>query len=169
GARFAVCGTRGGAQAPPRCRPRTSCRRWRQARRTRTTMKTTIMAPRRDAAEIRVGCQETSAPRGERSRGYGWPDGIYELTACGSIGYKSDVPAHLFIVSRDQLDLYRYLSREFSSEADVRVILDRRYGERRGSAELRAARAERRRAERRARNEVRTQITTLGYALVRLS
>ena len=41
------------------------------------------------------------------------------------------VSDHLFIVSRQQLDLYRYLSREFSTEVDVQVILDRRYGERR--------------------------------------
>ena len=79
------------------------------------------------------------------------------------------MPAHLFIVSREQLDLYRYLSREFSSEADVRVILDRRYGERRAGDALRAPRGERRRAERRARQDVRDQITTLGYAFVRLA
>lgn len=91
------------------------------------------------------------------------------MTPRACIGYKSEVPAHLFIVSREQLDLYRYLSREFSSEADVRVILDRRYGERRTAGPVRPARGERRRGERRARSDMRDQITTLGYAFVRLS
>ncbi len=90
------------------------------------------------------------------------------MTTRGSIGYKTSVPEHLFIVSREQLDLYRYLSREFSAESDVQVILDRRYGERRVGGDSRTTR-ERRRAERRARSEVRSQITTLGYAFVRLT
>ena len=90
------------------------------------------------------------------------------MTPRRAIGYKNGVPEHLFIVSREQLDLYRYLSREFSREADVRVILDRRYGERRVGREPRMSR-ERRRADRRARQDVRTQITTLGYAFVRLA
>ncbi len=63
---------------------------------------------------------------------------------------------HLFIVSRQQLDLYRYLSREFSSEVDVQVILDRRYGERRING------------ERRGQTEIGSQINSLGYAFVRL-
>jgi hypothetical protein len=77
---------------------------------------------------------------------------------------------HLFIVSRQQLDLYRYLSREFSSEADVHVILDRRYGDRRGQGESRTVpRAEERRAmDRRITNDTGSQISTLGYAFVRL-
>jgi hypothetical protein len=75
---------------------------------------------------------------------------------------------HLFIVSRQQLDLYRYLSREFSSEQDVQVILDRRYGERRLQGERRgAARGDRRQTERRGESEIGTQIGTLGYAFVR--
>ncbi|PYM30254.1 MAG: hypothetical protein DMD80_04190 [Candidatus Rokuibacteriota bacterium] len=76
---------------------------------------------------------------------------------------------HLFIVSRQQLDLYRYLSREFSSEVDVQVILDRRYGERRINGERRSApRGERRRTERRGQTEIGSQINSLGYAFVRL-
>src|SRR5207245_4567199 len=43
------------------------------------------------------------------------------------------------------LDLYRYLSREFSAESDVVVVLDRRYAERRNRGERRATpRGERR-------------------------
>ena len=77
---------------------------------------------------------------------------------------------HLFIVSRQQLDLYRYLSREFSTEVDVQVILDRRYGERRSHGERRSApRGDRRATDRRGPSEIVRQINTLGYAFVRLA
>ena len=77
---------------------------------------------------------------------------------------------HLFIVSRQQLDLYRYLSREFSTEADVHVILDRRYGERRIHNERRSTpRGDRRGTDRRGQSEIGRQINTLGYAFVRLA
>ena len=76
---------------------------------------------------------------------------------------------HLFIVSRQQPDLYRYLSREFSTESDVEVILDRRHGERRSHGERRAApRGDRRQTERRGKTDLRGQLSTLGYAFVRL-
>jgi hypothetical protein len=92
------------------------------------------------------------------------------LTRPCPIGYKGTVSEHLFIVSRQQVDLYRYLTQEFSSEADVHVILDRRQGDRRASGERRALpRAERRRAERRGESEIGRQLNTLGYAFVRLS
>jgi hypothetical protein len=79
------------------------------------------------------------------------------------------VGEHLFIVSRQQLDLYRYLSREFSTETDVQVILDRRYGERRIHGERRTApRGERRQTERRGQTDIGSQINSLGYAFVRL-
>jgi len=78
--------------------------------------------------------------------------------------------AHLFIVGRPHPDLYGYLSREFSAEPDVRVMMDRRAGERRRMGERRAAsRGERRQTERRSRAETTEQITSLGYAFVRLS
>jgi len=35
---------------------------------------------------------------------------------------------HLFLISRDQPGLWDYLRREFSSEENVEVILDRRLG-----------------------------------------
>jgi hypothetical protein len=79
------------------------------------------------------------------------------------------VGEHLFIVSRQQLDLYRYLSREFSTETDVQVILDRRYGERRLQGDRRSApRGDRRQTDRRGQVEIGSQINTLGYAFVRL-
>jgi len=76
---------------------------------------------------------------------------------------------HLFIVSRQQPDLYRYLAREFSTESDVEVILDRRYGERR-TRDDRAptSQGERRRSDRRGQADLADQLKTLGYAFVRL-
>jgi hypothetical protein len=97
-----------------------------------------------------------------------WPH--IQLTPLCPIGYKSIVPEHLFIVAKDQHDLYRYLAREFATEPDVQVILDRRRGERRVGAEARATpHDDRRRAQRRVQKDVGTQISTLGYAFVRLN
>jgi hypothetical protein len=79
------------------------------------------------------------------------------------------VSQHLFIVARQQFDLYSYLAREFSGEPDVRVIIDRRQGERRQPSERRLPRSsDRRQAERRENAEVGTQLSSLGYAFVRL-
>jgi hypothetical protein len=77
---------------------------------------------------------------------------------------------HLFIVSRLQPDLYRYLAREFSAESDVQVILDRRYRDRRTLAhQPSGSNHERRASDRRQRREVVGQLNTLGYAFVRLT
>jgi hypothetical protein len=79
------------------------------------------------------------------------------------------VSQHLFIVSRQQPELYSYLAQEFSGEADVRVILDRRQGERR---QLRAGPAvganDRRHSDRRGGSDIAGQLSTLGYAFIRL-
>lgn len=78
--------------------------------------------------------------------------------------------AHLFIVSRQAPDLFSYLAREFSSEPDVTVILDRRQNERRGMSNGSARDpSERRQIERRVKAEVGTQLSSLGYAFVRLT
>ena len=76
---------------------------------------------------------------------------------------------HLFIVSRLQPDLYSYLAREFSEEPEVRVILDRRQGERRRQADGRTPQAIERRqhSDRRATGDTGGQLATLGYAFVR--
>jgi hypothetical protein len=112
------------------------------------------------------------------------------LTAGRQIVQNSNVPQHLFIVSRQQPGLFSYLSREFSGEPEVTVILDRRQGERRGSdpqtSEARTseeatagqeqanepqdqAAANRRQADRRLQAEIMAQLSTLGYAFVRLA
>ena len=99
---------------------------------------------------------------------------------------------HLFIVSRQQPELFSYLAREFSAESEVTVIIDRRQGQRRAeeraASEQRAADAERAAKEERAANEERAmaqanrrqsdrrrkaelvgQLSSLGYAFVRLA
>ena len=78
--------------------------------------------------------------------------------------------SHLFIVSRQQPDLYSYLAREFSGEPEVHVILDRRKGDRRRQADRRTAEATDRRqqSERRGNGDIGGQLSTLGYAFVRL-
>jgi hypothetical protein len=80
------------------------------------------------------------------------------------------VGQHLFIVSRQSPDLFAYLSREFSAEPDVTVILDRRQGERRGTGERGAGgSSDRRQSDRRLKAEIGRQLSTLGYAFVRLA
>jgi hypothetical protein len=78
------------------------------------------------------------------------------------------VAQHLFIVARQQPDLFSYLSREFSAEPDVTVIVDRRQGERR-AAPRPTAPADRRQRDRRRKAEIGGELSTLGYAFVRLS
>jgi hypothetical protein len=76
------------------------------------------------------------------------------------------VIAHLFIVSRLEPQLFEYLSREFASEDDVKVIVDRRVGERRRNAGARDI--ERRQGDRRTLAHVPHQVSSLGYAFVRV-
>jgi len=115
------------------------------------------------------------------------------------------VAKHLFIVSRQQPELFSYLSREFSAESEVTVIIDRRQGQRRANEERAArdewaanaersanaeraaneeraanvervaneeralARANRRQSDRRRKAELVGQLSSLGYAFVRLA
>ena len=73
----------------------------------------------------------------------------------------------LFIVSRRQPDLYEYLRRQFSSEPDMMVMLDRRMVERRRSSPPRPEPRERREGDRRRNHEVTHQLLTMGYAFAR--
>jgi len=59
----------------------------------------------------------------------------------------------LFVVARSRLDRYEELRREFEDWRDVRIVLDRREGERR-TAERTFVRVDRRRVERRRRLDV---------------
>ena len=81
---------------------------------------------------------------------------------------------HLFIVARDSPGLREYLAREFSTEENVEVILDRRAGpdrrsghDRRGAPRAPVA-PDRRATDRRALRLVDDQIRSLGYAMLRL-
>lgn len=64
----------------------------------------------------------------------------------------------LFIVARDQPDLYEALRREFSKDTEIQVVLDRRREPEPGEAVS---------AERRVRNDVESQLRSLGWAFVR--
>ena len=87
------------------------------------------------------------------------------------------VDRHLFLISRDQPGLWEYLRREFSSEENVEVILDRRLGRERRSGHDRrvvqrhvgSAVSERRTVARRTGASVDAQLRTLGYAMLRSS
>jgi len=73
--------------------------------------------------------------------------------------------ALLFVVGRAEIERYEYLTRAFSSDDRVAVILDRRHGERRGSRSR--IPNDRRRMERRIR-ENHHELARLGCTLVRL-
>ena len=68
------------------------------------------------------------------------------------------------IVSKQQPSLYSYLEQDFATDEGVRVILDRRFGERRrGPAPVDA---DRRRGDRRARADLDERLTSIGFAVV---
>lgn len=69
-----------------------------------------------------------------------------------------------FVVARDQPALYDSLRREFWTEPEVQVLLDRRFGDRRLRRTVPAP--ERRRADRRSRWDLDAQLRTLGWAVV---
>jgi hypothetical protein len=70
----------------------------------------------------------------------------------------------LFLVARDQPDLYLSLQREFADEPDIEVMLDRRLGQRR--RERLNSGPERRRSDRRARPNVDLHLRSIGWAVV---
>lgn len=74
--------------------------------------------------------------------------------------------ALLFIVARHRPEHVELLNREFSHEVetgDLRIIMDRRHGERR--EHLQTSNDERRREDRRRRWEVDESVRTLGWAI----
>jgi hypothetical protein len=72
----------------------------------------------------------------------------------------------MFVVARDQPQIYEYLARALAGTEHVEVMVDRRVRERRREARP-AAPAERRRADRRRRPHEPAQFFPLGYAIVR--
>ncbi len=71
----------------------------------------------------------------------------------------------LFIVARNQPYRLDYLRQALSGEAEVQVILDRREGERR--QRVQAAKAERRRADRRRLPENDDKLRSFGFVITR--
>lgn len=71
----------------------------------------------------------------------------------------------LFIVSREQRDLHAYLMKEFRRDEHIRIIVDRRVGDRRCRVETPAE--DLRRSARRRAMAMERQIRSAGFALVR--
>jgi hypothetical protein len=72
----------------------------------------------------------------------------------------------LFIVSRGNTKLASYLQNHFTGDTTVRVVVDRRHGERRQrSADVTA---DRRRADRRTRPHVDKELRLTSFAIVTL-
>jgi hypothetical protein len=75
-----------------------------------------------------------------------------------------DVARFLFIVSRSEPELWRYLLQEFRAEPDIEVILDRRLQERRRNVQPVAE--DRREGERRRNRLVDQELRAKYFALV---
>ena len=82
---------------------------------------------------------------------------------------------HYFIVARDQTSLCEYLSRQFASEENVEVFLDRRGPQDRRKPRERSlagangnAVVDRRATDRRQQPFVDSQLRSLGYAMLRV-
>ena len=82
---------------------------------------------------------------------------------------------HYFIVARDQTSLCEYLSRQFASEENVEVFLDRRGPQDRRKPRDRAlagsngsVAVDRRATDRRQQPFVDSQLRSLGYAMLRV-
>ena len=80
------------------------------------------------------------------------------------------MPRHIFVVSRHHPELYEYLSDRFQQDTNVRVILDRRRGERRRSPGIGPPpQGERRwRLERRVRRSVDEELRTRSHSIITL-
>ena len=70
----------------------------------------------------------------------------------------------IFIVARDNPQLYDYLQREFSHEERVRIIMDRRVGERRQRGD--APPSDRRQGDRRRHQEVDVNLRERGVVIL---
>ena len=90
--------------------------------------------------------------------------GIDSLTRCGTAA------RHIFVVSRDHSDLYEYLLKQFDDDLNVRVILDRRRGDRRREAAARPHSASERRwrLDRRTRASADEELKFRSHAIISL-
>ena len=76
------------------------------------------------------------------------------------------MPRYLFIVTREEPELWAHLKREFVNEEGVVVMLDRRRADRRRSGAAWGG-TERRRLDRRVHPSIQHELNTLNFALVR--
>ncbi|MBI3826371.1 MAG: hypothetical protein HY294_10275 [Candidatus Rokubacteria bacterium] len=85
------------------------------------------------------------------------------------IGTFQQTVRRLIIVAHDRPDLLAEIQRQHARRTDVRVVVDRRHGERRTAERRQGLESDpgRRRAERR-RQEIDWMIASQGYAVVRL-
>lgn len=91
------------------------------------------------------------------------PEAIREIKS-----YVAVMIRHYFIVARDQTSLCEYLTRQFASEQNVEVFMDRRSGRDRRLADRDPSTVERRATDRRNQPFVDTQLRSLGYAMFRV-
>jgi len=77
---------------------------------------------------------------------------------------------HVYVVGREHRDLYEVLTKQFASDGNVRVVLDRRVGERRRvQADDAPFETERRqRSDRRIRPSVDEELKSRSHAIVSL-
>ncbi len=71
----------------------------------------------------------------------------------------------VFLVGRTRLDRYEELGRRFAGWRDVRVVLDRREGDRRGAGRQYEG-ADRRWRQRRRRPRVEQELSLLGWSVI---
>ena len=76
------------------------------------------------------------------------------------------MPRYLFIVARDQTDLWAHLAREFTGDPGVEVFLDRRRVDRRRDHGSGPMHGERRRGNRRSRPPIHHELASMNFALV---
>ena len=78
---------------------------------------------------------------------------------------KGNIVRGLIIVARDQPELWRALTREFGQSQEIRVLLDRRLGERRKDDQFYAP--DRRGMDRRSMRRIEDDVRSRQYVLVR--
>jgi hypothetical protein len=72
----------------------------------------------------------------------------------------------ILVVARNQKGLYEYLRNDFAGDPEVKVVMDRRIGERRREAQ--EWKTERRNGDRRERPALDEKLESIGFAVVRV-
>jgi hypothetical protein len=78
---------------------------------------------------------------------------------------KATMDRHLFIVAREQKDLYEYLLKDFAADPKVDVLFDRRVRDRRVRHD--AVPGEDRRHGERRQDRIDAELRSVGFAIVR--